>query len=615
MNPPNEQKVVKMITSILVTEKKCMSPHELMRQYRDQVGENIPYVKLGYNNLIELLQTIPGMSVASGMNRETLLAYDASHTSSGHIQQLVMRQKNQPKKIGRPGTFRPPMQMRSTRYINPHSSYAPPPRQMPVITPPVYHPVQPVPLFVPSQMQLKASMEAARMHPMVATENLQLRPVLCAEKQLAPAFKNLSTSAGGRSVRFEKENVYIPHLSENKPAPSVTDSPDVKDSAQPQPPLLVPKVEKIVIPKVEKIEKFSDVLMPKTDENLNLITPKKEDLVEFVVRPRTVRTDEPMLLNYQFLGDDFLLYFAYRNLKGKIRKDSKSIWCGMSYSGLNTRNALLLVEQNRNSQWHKMIVMLGYMDILESNYNFEKSKLNMLRILDTLSEKWLQSLKPGGEASLVGRRHKTNRLSEEAPNCVTIVDLKYAFFTNLAWCGTYKSQQHCPLGKTFSIGMWTHSTRKFVYNFLSRLICPQQMESQWPSEFPVELRHLIATNKAAEEVLADRHALIEVDKCRQNMRVAARAIEQSAGGPDERITLLTGAVMLKLPKKDVQSILKKDLLELDIESNRIRSELKEKVNLVQELELKDPLKGFDLKPLSKVEMAAVGQVLGRSYKD
>ncbi|XP_065339656.1 uncharacterized protein tej isoform X2 [Cloeon dipterum] len=501
MNPPNEQKVVKMITSILVTEKKCMSPHELMRQYRDQVGENIPYVKLGYNNLIELLQTIPGMSVTSGMNRETLLAYDASHTSSGHIQQLVMRQKNQPKKFGRPGTFRPPMQIRSTRYINPHSSYVPPPRQMPVITPPVYHSVQPVPLFVPSQMQLKASMEAARMHPMGATENLQPRPVLCAEKQLAPAFKNLSTNAGGRSVRFEKENVYIPHLSENKPALSVADGPVVKDSAQPQPPLLVPKVEKFVVPKVEKIEKFGDVLMPMTDENLNLITLKKEDLVEFVVRPRTVRTDEPMLLNYQFLGDDFLLYFAYRNLKGKIRKDSKSIWCGMSYSGLNTRKALLLVEQNRNSQWHKMIVMLGYMDILESNYNFEKSKLNMLRILDTLSEKctsvfvltlpmvnsnteigkrieewnrWLQSLKPSGEASLVGRRHKINRLVEEAPNCVTIVDLKYAFFTNLAWCGTYKSQQHCPQGKNFSIGMWTHSTRKFVYNFLSRLICPQQ---------------------------------------------------------------------------------------------------------------------------------------------
>jgi len=54
---------------------------------------------------------------------------------------------------------------------------------------------------------------------------------------------------------------------------------------------------------------------------------------------------------------------------------------------------------------------------------------------------------------------------------------------------------------------------------------------------------------------------------------------------------------------------------LDVESNRIRSELKEKVNLVQELELKDPFKGYDLKPLSRNEMAAVGQALGRSARD
>jgi hypothetical protein len=57
------------------------------------------------------------------------------------------------------------------------------------------------------------------------------------------------------------------------------------------------------------------------------------------------------------------------------------------------------------------------------------------------------------------------------------------------------------------------------------------------------------------------------------------------------------------------------LAELDIEYNRIRSELKEKVNLVQELELKDPFKGYELKPLSRVEMAGVGQVLGRSARD
>jgi hypothetical protein len=79
-------------------------------------------------------------------------------------------------------------------------------------------------------------------------------------------------------------------------------------------------------------------------------------------------------------------------------------------------------------------------------------------------------------------------------------------------------------------------------------------QQEWSSDVPLELRHLIATNRAAEDVLANRHALVEVDRRRQSMRTAARGIEK---GSDDRVTLLTGSVMLNLPKQDVQSILKK----------------------------------------------------------
>jgi hypothetical protein len=41
--------------------------------------------------------------------------------------------------------------------------------------------------------------------------------------------------------------------------------------------------------------------------------------------------------------------------------------------------------------------------------------------------------------------------------------------------------------------------------------------------------------------------------------------------------------------------------------------MKEKVSLVHELQMKDPVRGFDLQALSRPEMEAVGQVLGRSY--
>jgi hypothetical protein len=40
--------------------------------------------------------------------------------------------------------------------------------------------------------------------------------------------------------------------------------------------------------------------------------------------------------------------------------------------------------------------------------------------------------------------------------------------------------------------------------------------------------------------------------------------------------------------------------------------MKEDVNLLHELEMRDPIRGMDLKALSKPEMEAVGQVLGRS---
>jgi hypothetical protein len=79
-------------------------------------------------------------------------------------------------------------------------------------------------------------------------------------------------------------------------------------------------------------------------------------------------------------------------------------------------------------------------------------------------------------------------------------------------------------------------------------------QQEWSSDVPLELRHLIATNRAAEDVLANRHALVEVDRRRQSMRTAARGIEK---GSNDRVTLLTGSVMLNLPKQDVQSILKK----------------------------------------------------------
>jgi len=52
-----------------------------------------------------------------------------------------------------------------------------------------------------------------------------------------------------------------------------------------------------------------------------------------------------------------------------------------------------------------------------------------------------------------------------------------------------------------------------------------------------------------------------------------------------------------------------DFKNLDVKISETRSELKEKVNRLRELEHKEELHGFSLNPLSREEMAAVQNVL------
>ena len=81
-----------------------------------------------------------------------------------------------------------------------------------------------------------------------------------------------------------------------------------------------------------------------------------------------------------------------------------------------------------------------------------------------------------------------------------------------------------------------------------------RMESS-QSDLPREVQVLTATKQAAEYVMANKHALVEVDRRRQDMRQAARALDK--GQNDERVGLLTGSVMFRLPAKNVKEILAK----------------------------------------------------------
>lgn len=55
-----------------------------------------------------------------------------------------------------------------------------------------------------------------------------------------------------------------------------------------------------------------------------------------------------------------------------------------------------------------------------------------------------------------------------------------------------------------------------------------------------------------------------------------------------------------------------DQKQCDIEINKIRSDLKVKVNELRDLEHTPPVPGLMLNPMSRTEMSAMDQVIGKS---
>ncbi|XP_018589573.1 p53 and DNA damage-regulated protein 1 isoform X2 [Scleropages formosus] len=101
------------------------------------------------------------------------------------------------------------------------------------------------------------------------------------------------------------------------------------------------------------------------------------------------------------------------------------------------------------------------------------------------------------------------------------------------------------------------------------------------------LRYLAEVEEAAEDVLADKQQIVDLDVRRNRNREALNALRRDAEMSDE------------------------DQEQLDKEICDIRKRLKVKVNRLNELQGKPELKGFNLSPLSRDEMKAINQVLKR----
>ncbi|KAK9507595.1 hypothetical protein O3M35_007418 [Rhynocoris fuscipes] len=121
------------------------------------------------------------------------------------------------------------------------------------------------------------------------------------------------------------------------------------------------------------------------------------------------------------------------------------------------------------------------------------------------------------------------------------------------------------------------------------------------------INDLTCIEALAEEILVDRAEIVALDGRRNETRMGLRALTKMK----KNAWVAVGPLMIRMPVDKATEILKTDQNKTDTEVNKLRSNLKVKVNKLRDLEYQDPIPGFNLKALDRTEFSAVGQALGR----
>ncbi|XP_046426728.1 p53 and DNA damage-regulated protein 1 isoform X2 [Neodiprion fabricii] len=123
------------------------------------------------------------------------------------------------------------------------------------------------------------------------------------------------------------------------------------------------------------------------------------------------------------------------------------------------------------------------------------------------------------------------------------------------------------------------------------------------------LKYLEEVEAKAEEILMDRQEIVALDKRRNDDRMGERALRNQKF---DKTWMAVGPLLIKMSTNSAQELLAKDQRECDVEINKIRSDLRVKVNQLRDLEHTQSVPGLMLNPMSREEMLAVNQVLGKS---
>uniref|UniRef100_A0ABK0L7D5 p53 and DNA damage-regulated protein 1 n=1 Tax=Rattus norvegicus TaxID=10116 RepID=A0ABK0L7D5_RAT len=102
--------------------------------------------------------------------------------------------------------------------------------------------------------------------------------------------------------------------------------------------------------------------------------------------------------------------------------------------------------------------------------------------------------------------------------------------------------------------------------------------------------------------------IVDLDTKRNQNREGLRALQKDPS-VSEDVMVCFGNMFIKMPHLKTKEMIQKDQEHLDKEIERLRSQLKVKVNRLLEAQGKPELKGFNLNPLNQDELKALQVIL------
>ncbi|CAH3153881.1 unnamed protein product [Porites lobata] len=117
------------------------------------------------------------------------------------------------------------------------------------------------------------------------------------------------------------------------------------------------------------------------------------------------------------------------------------------------------------------------------------------------------------------------------------------------------------------------------------------------------LQRFTELEELAEEIMEDKHQIVELDKKRNANREAMRALKKGDTKSATKSWVCFGNTFMKLPSSNVQEMLQKDQKNLEEEISKLRKDLKPKVSKLHELEGLPEVKGFDLTALTEDDLS------------